>query len=124
VPAATPVLLNLASIAAALWLGPLFQRWGIHPIYAQAVGVMIGGIAQLAIPVPRAAPHRRAAAHRAAAGQDPRGLGAPGRRARVAADGAGAGRRIGGAGLDPDQHPDRDATRASARSRGSIGPAG
>jgi len=52
VPAATPVLLNLASIAAALWLGPLFQRWGIHPIYAQAVGVMVGGIVQLAIQIP------------------------------------------------------------------------
>lgn len=52
VPAATPVLLNLASIGAALWLGPLFQRGGIHPIYAQAVGVMIGGIVQLAIQFP------------------------------------------------------------------------
>jgi len=52
VPAATPVLLNLASIAAAIWLGPLFARWGIQPIYAQAVGVMIGGVAQLAIQVP------------------------------------------------------------------------
>jgi putative peptidoglycan lipid II flippase len=52
VPAATPVLLNLASIAAAIWLGPLFARWGIQPIYAQAVGVMVGGIAQLAIQFP------------------------------------------------------------------------
>ena len=52
VPAATPVLLNLASIAAALWLGPQFQRWGIHPIYAQAVGVMVGGVVQLAIQFP------------------------------------------------------------------------
>jgi putative peptidoglycan lipid II flippase len=52
VPAATPVLLNLASIAAAIWLGPLFARWGIQPIYAQAVGVMVGGVAQLAIQYP------------------------------------------------------------------------
>ena len=52
VPAATPVLLNLASIGAAIWLGPLFARWGIQPIYAQAVGVMIGGVAQLAIQIP------------------------------------------------------------------------
>ena len=52
VPAATPVLLNLASIAAAVWLGPQFQRWGIAPIYAQAVGVMVGGVLQLAIQVP------------------------------------------------------------------------
>ena len=52
VPAATPVLLNLASIAAALWLGPQFERWGIQPIFAQAVGVMVGGILQLAIQFP------------------------------------------------------------------------
>ncbi|HEY9238279.1 MAG TPA: lipid II flippase MurJ, partial [Burkholderiaceae bacterium] len=52
VPAATPVLLNLASIGAALWLGPWFARRGIEPIYAQAVGVMVGGILQLAIQVP------------------------------------------------------------------------
>lgn len=52
VPAATPVLLNLASIGAAWWLGPQFKRWGIEPIYAQAVGVMLGGVLQLAIQVP------------------------------------------------------------------------
>jgi putative peptidoglycan lipid II flippase len=52
IPAATPVLLNIASVIAALWGGPLFQRWGIQPIYAQAVGVMVGGIVQLAIQVP------------------------------------------------------------------------
>lgn len=52
VPAATPVLLNLASIGAAIWLGPLFARHGIEPIYAQAVGVMIGGVLQLSLQVP------------------------------------------------------------------------
>jgi len=52
VPAATPVLLNLAAIAAACWLGPQFTRWGIEPIYAQAVGVMLGGVLQLAIQIP------------------------------------------------------------------------
>lgn len=52
VPAATPVLLNLASIAAAWWLGPQFTRWGIEPIYAQAAGVMLGGVLQLAIQIP------------------------------------------------------------------------
>ena len=52
VPAATPVLLNLASIGAAWWLGPQFARSGIEPIYAQAVGVMIGGVLQLAIQIP------------------------------------------------------------------------
>ncbi|MEZ5649392.1 MAG: murein biosynthesis integral membrane protein MurJ [Burkholderiaceae bacterium] len=48
VPALTPVLLNLAIIAAALWLAPHVEP----PIVALAVGVMVGGIAQLAIQVP------------------------------------------------------------------------
>ena len=52
VPAATPVLLNLAMIAAA-WLGaPWFARMGIEPIYAMAVGVMVGGLLQLGVQVP------------------------------------------------------------------------
>ncbi|HSV47278.1 MAG TPA: murein biosynthesis integral membrane protein MurJ [Ramlibacter sp.] len=49
VPAATPVLLNLAMIGAA-WLGaPWFARLGIEPIYAMAGGVMLGGVLQLAV---------------------------------------------------------------------------
>jgi putative peptidoglycan lipid II flippase len=52
VPAATPVLLNLAMIAAA-WLGaPWFARMGIEPIYAMALGVMVGGLLQLGVQVP------------------------------------------------------------------------
>jgi putative peptidoglycan lipid II flippase len=48
VPAATPVLLNLAMIAAA-WLGaPWFKQLGVEPIYALAMGVMAGGVLQLA----------------------------------------------------------------------------
>ncbi len=47
VPAATPVLLNVAMISAA-WLGaPWLQRHGIEPIYAMAGGVMLGGVLQL-----------------------------------------------------------------------------
>jgi putative peptidoglycan lipid II flippase len=52
VPAATPVLLNLSWIAAMLFLTPWFRRWGIEPIYSLAVGVMVGGILQLAVQVP------------------------------------------------------------------------
>ena len=49
VPAFTPVLLNLAMIAAT-WLGaPWFQRIGIEPIYALVMGVMGGGVLQLAL---------------------------------------------------------------------------
>lgn len=47
IPAATPVLLNVSMIAAA-WLGaPWFKQMGIEPIYAMAVGVMLGGVLQL-----------------------------------------------------------------------------
>ena len=52
VPAATPVLLNLAVIAAAWWGVPLFASWGIERIYALAVGVMVGGVLQLAVQLP------------------------------------------------------------------------
>jgi putative peptidoglycan lipid II flippase len=52
VPAATPVLLNLAMIAAA-WLGaPWFASMGIEPIYAMAGGVMLGGLLQLLVQIP------------------------------------------------------------------------
>jgi putative peptidoglycan lipid II flippase len=47
VPAATPVLLNVSMIGAAVWGGPTFERWGIAPIYALTAGVMLGGMAQL-----------------------------------------------------------------------------
>ena len=52
VPAVTPVLLNLAVIVAAWWLVPRFASAGITPAYALAVGVMAGGLLQLAIQVP------------------------------------------------------------------------
>ncbi len=52
VPAATPVLLNVAMIAAAWWGAPWFASMGIQPIYAMAVGVMVGGLLQLAVQVP------------------------------------------------------------------------
>ncbi|WP_153947332.1 murein biosynthesis integral membrane protein MurJ [Cupriavidus sp. U2] len=48
VPAFTPVLLNLCLIVAAVWVGPHLKQ----PIYAQAWGVLIGGVLQLAIQVP------------------------------------------------------------------------
>jgi putative peptidoglycan lipid II flippase len=52
VPAATPVLLNVAMIAAA-WLGaPWFASMGIEPIYAMAGGVILGGALQLGVQIP------------------------------------------------------------------------
>lgn len=52
VPAATPVLLNLCTIAAAALLAPVFRHHGIEPVYALAVGVMVGGVLQLAVQFP------------------------------------------------------------------------
>jgi putative peptidoglycan lipid II flippase len=52
VPAATPVLLNLAIVGAAWGLSPTLAARGIEPIYALAAGVMLGGALQLAVQVP------------------------------------------------------------------------
>ncbi|MDP3139520.1 MAG: murein biosynthesis integral membrane protein MurJ [Burkholderiaceae bacterium] len=52
VPAATPVLLNVAMIAAAWWGAPWFRAHGLEPIYAMAAGVMLGGLLQLGVQVP------------------------------------------------------------------------
>ena len=48
IPAFTPVLLNLSFIGAALGLSRFFDP----PVYALAAGVIIGGLAQLAIQIP------------------------------------------------------------------------
>ena len=52
VPAATPVLLNVCMICAALWGAPWLATQGIAPIYAMAAGVMLGGVLQLAVQLP------------------------------------------------------------------------
>jgi len=52
VPAVTPVLLNLSVIGAAIFVAPLFKSHGVEPVFALAVGVMIGGALQLGVQVP------------------------------------------------------------------------
>ncbi|MBL8323802.1 MAG: murein biosynthesis integral membrane protein MurJ [Rubrivivax sp.] len=52
VPAVTPVLLNVAVIAAAWWGAPWFERMGVQPILALGAGVMLGGLLQAAVQVP------------------------------------------------------------------------
>jgi putative peptidoglycan lipid II flippase len=47
-PAFTPVLLNLSIIVAAVTLGPRFTE----PAFAFAIGVLVGGVLQLAVQVP------------------------------------------------------------------------
>jgi putative peptidoglycan lipid II flippase len=48
VPAFTPVLLNLSMIFSSWLLSPYFET----PIYALGIGVIVGGITQLAIQIP------------------------------------------------------------------------
>jgi putative peptidoglycan lipid II flippase len=52
IPAATPVLLNLATIAAAWWGSPWLEQRGVEPILALGGGVMLGGVLQLAVQIP------------------------------------------------------------------------
>jgi putative peptidoglycan lipid II flippase len=52
IPAFTPVLLNLAVIGAALLGVPPLRARGIEPVYALALGVMAGGVLQLALQLP------------------------------------------------------------------------
>ncbi len=52
VPAATPVLLNVAMIGAAWWGAPWFASQGWEPIYALAGGVLLGGMLQLGVQLP------------------------------------------------------------------------
>jgi putative peptidoglycan lipid II flippase len=49
VPAATPVLLNVAMVGAAWWGAPWLAARGLEPIYALAGGVIVGGLMQLAV---------------------------------------------------------------------------
>lgn len=52
VPAITPVLLNLSVIAAAWWGAPRMAAWGLEPVLALAVGVMVGGVLQALVQLP------------------------------------------------------------------------
>ena len=52
IPAFTPVLLNLSVIGAALLLVPPLRARGIEPVYALALGVMLGGVLQLVLQLP------------------------------------------------------------------------
>jgi putative peptidoglycan lipid II flippase len=51
-PAITPVLLNLSVIAAAWWGAPRMSAWGLEPVLALAIGVMVGGVMQALVQLP------------------------------------------------------------------------
>jgi len=52
IPAATPILLNVAVIVAARGLTPTFEAHGLPGVYTLAVGVMLGGVLQAGIQIP------------------------------------------------------------------------
>jgi putative peptidoglycan lipid II flippase len=52
VPALSPAMFNVMTIACAFALVPLFGQWGIEPITAIALGTLLGGVAQLALQWP------------------------------------------------------------------------
>jgi len=52
VPALSPAMFNVASIACVVALVPLMPAVGLPPIAAVAIGVIVGGLAQLAIQWP------------------------------------------------------------------------
>jgi putative peptidoglycan lipid II flippase len=52
IPAATPILLNVATIVAARGLTPTFEAHGLPGVYTLAVGVILGGVLQAAIQIP------------------------------------------------------------------------
>jgi putative peptidoglycan lipid II flippase len=52
VPALSPAMFNVASIACGLLLVPVMPRFGLPPISAMAIGVLLGGLGQLAIQWP------------------------------------------------------------------------
>ncbi|MFB3903511.1 MAG: murein biosynthesis integral membrane protein MurJ [Acidobacteriota bacterium] len=51
-PALAPALFNLANILAGIFLVPAFERFGVVPIYAMAIGALAGGILQFAVQLP------------------------------------------------------------------------
>lgn len=52
IPALSPALLNVAVILTVFILVPLSDRLGMRPVYALAIGMLIGGIAQIAVQWP------------------------------------------------------------------------
>ena len=53
VPAFSPAMFNVGSIVTVLALVPLFPRIGVRPIYAVAIGALVGGAAQILIQWPQ-----------------------------------------------------------------------
>jgi putative peptidoglycan lipid II flippase len=51
-PAISPAIFNVASIVSLIVLYPVLVHWGQPPILALAIGMLIGGLAQILVQVP------------------------------------------------------------------------
>jgi putative peptidoglycan lipid II flippase len=51
-PAFAPVLLNVSIIGCAVGLSGVMPEFGLNPVYALAIGVLIGGVAQVVFQLP------------------------------------------------------------------------
>jgi putative peptidoglycan lipid II flippase len=72
VPALSPVMFNIATIACAVALVPLMPRAGLPPIMAIAIGALVGGVGQVALQWP--ALHREGFRYRPALDPSDEGL--------------------------------------------------
>jgi putative peptidoglycan lipid II flippase len=52
VPAFSPAMFNIGTLATMAVLIPAFRAWGIQPIYAVAVGTLVGGLGQVVVQWP------------------------------------------------------------------------
>ncbi len=52
VPALAPALFNIIMIASMIYLPPIVEARGVHPIIALAIGVIGGGLAQMLMQIP------------------------------------------------------------------------
>ena len=50
-PSISPALYNVATIVTLIVLYPVLTYWGYNPIYSLAIGMLVGGVAQLAIQI-------------------------------------------------------------------------
>ncbi len=52
VPSLAPAFFNIMMIASMLFLPPIVEEWGLHPIFCLGVGVVTGGLMQMLVQVP------------------------------------------------------------------------
>ena len=112
VPALSPAMFNVVFIVCALVLVPVMPAIGRRADPAIAIGVLVGGLGQIAIAVAGRCGARATGTRAVLDLRD------PGLRRRARADGTGDARAGRDAGQRVRQHGARDAAKAPARCRG------